>query len=47
MTPEVDSIEDEWLEGEGFVAFWEPEGYRYLVIAPRIIQGSNAWPADY
>jgi hypothetical protein len=43
----VDSIADEWLEGEGFVAFWEPEGYRYLVIATRIVQGSNAWPADY
>jgi hypothetical protein len=43
----VDSIESESLEGEGFVAFWEPEGYRYLVIATRITQGSNAWPADY
>jgi hypothetical protein len=47
VTPEVDSIEDEWLEGEGFVAFWEPDGYRYPVIATRIVQGSKVWPDDY
>jgi hypothetical protein len=43
----VDRIESEWLEGEGFVSFWKREGYRYVIIATRIVQRSKVWPDDY
>jgi hypothetical protein len=41
----VDRLGDETLDGPDFVAFWEREGYRYLVVATRIVQGSMEWPS--
>jgi hypothetical protein len=43
----VDRIESEWLEGEDFVAFWEREGYRYVITATRIVQKAKVWPDDF